>query len=450
MIWITGVLSFLRYEDLSKKHSYLNIVTFLLAVWRYWTLKRSSLWIVIYVTKWAIFMRRKINTLETEFTAFHFVKEQVPLLICHFPFSLEPYRTLSYYQSVICQEAYFHIMNDSQNSTCEVLMHHYAVTTKVDHLRYTYISNCILNSLLSHPAIMLNIVTIHAIRKTSSLPKTLKTLLLSLAVSDIGVGCIVQPFYISLLIKNLLDKIPSCNTYNMFGITLGLFSIASFLGVVAVSVDRFLAVHLHLRYQELVTHKRVIAVVILIWLLSVFLTSLILWVPFLVHSIFLIIFGLSFFLVTTTVYVKIYQTVRHHKKQIQSLQRVQQVEHIGEMSNMVSVLKSAVGIFYMYLVFVACYLPYLVCLVVADTTVTSNSIKSLYLFSYTILFLNSSLNPVIYCWKLRHIRHTIMDIMRNMPWNRKHVYSTWHRSVTTESVQDEVQSVVCSRIAWIK
>ena len=40
---------------------------------------------------------------------------------------------------------------------------------------------------------MLNIVTIHAIRKTPSLPKTLKTLLLSLAVSDVGVGFLVQP-----------------------------------------------------------------------------------------------------------------------------------------------------------------------------------------------------------------------------------------------------------------
>ena len=49
------------------------------------------------------------------------------------------------------------------------------------------------------------------------------------------------------------------------------FCLASFLGVVApaVSVDRFLAIHLHLRYQELVTHKRVVAVVISIWLLSV-------------------------------------------------------------------------------------------------------------------------------------------------------------------------------------
>ena len=40
------------------------------------------------------------------------------------------------------------------------------------------------------------------------------------------------------------------------------FSATSLSGVVAVSVDRFLAVHFHLRYQELVTHKRVVIVVI--------------------------------------------------------------------------------------------------------------------------------------------------------------------------------------------
>ena len=48
----------------------------------------------------------------------------------------------------------------------------------------------------------------------------------------------------------------------MLNISGYLFSTASFLGVVAVSVDRFLAVHLHLRYQELVTHKLVVVVVI--------------------------------------------------------------------------------------------------------------------------------------------------------------------------------------------
>ena len=44
---------------------------------------------------------------------------------------------------------------------------------------------------------MLNIVAIYAIRKTSSLSKNLKTLLLSQAVSDLGVGLLVQPMVVA-------------------------------------------------------------------------------------------------------------------------------------------------------------------------------------------------------------------------------------------------------------
>ena len=110
---------------------------------------------------------------------------------------------------------------------------------------------------------MLNIVTIHAIRKTSSLPKTLKTLLLSLAVSDLGVALPVQPFYVTILIMYLEqsdNKFPTSpnaihKAFSVMGI---LFSLVSFFGVMALSADRFLAIHLHLRYQELVTHKRVV------------------------------------------------------------------------------------------------------------------------------------------------------------------------------------------------
>ncbi|KAL9956573.1 hypothetical protein ACROYT_G038066 [Oculina patagonica] len=86
-------------------------------------------------------------------------------------------------------------------------------------------------------------------------------------VADIGVGLLVQPFYTSLLIKWLQQSIPSCSTYKFFFNLAFLLATASFFGVVAVSVDRFLAIHLHLRYQELLTHKRVVAVVILIWVL---------------------------------------------------------------------------------------------------------------------------------------------------------------------------------------
>ena len=254
-------------------------------------------------------------------------------------------------------------------------------------------------------------------KKNILLPKTLKTLLLSLAVSDVGVGCLVQPFYISLLVKWLQKLNPNCGTHKPFTITGNLFATASFLGVVAISVDRFLAIHLHLRYQEFVTHKRVVAGVISIWMLSVFVSFLTFWVPLDIYSLitaFLAVVGL---VLTTMIYLRIYFTVKQHKNQIQ-VRQVQEVAHAGEIVILSRLTKSAVGIFYVYLVFVVCYLPYLICLVAPKINGPSIVLKRFSLFSFTLLYLNSSLNPVIYCWKMRHIRQAVINILRNMSWHK--------------------------------
>ena len=139
------------------------------------------------------------------------------------------------------------------------------IFTELEDLRSTCIANCVFNIFLSYTAFMLNIVTIYAIYKTSTMPKTLKTLLLSLACSDVAVGLFSQPLYTFSLINGLRLRNIGCITKQLATILSYLFSTASFLGVVAVSVDRFLAVHLHLRYQELVTHRRVVIIVIGIW-----------------------------------------------------------------------------------------------------------------------------------------------------------------------------------------
>ncbi len=302
-------------------------------------------------------------------------------------------------------------------SSCEFLLQSLPNISEVEYLRSTYIANCPLNNFLTYTAIALNIVTIYAIRKTSSLPKTLKTLLLSLAVSDFGVGLFVQPFYTSLLVKWLQKNNPGCNTYMAFSIVTSLFCQVSFFSVVAVSVDRFLALHLHLRYQELVTHKRVVAVVISIWAISALSSLMILWVPSNIRSVFLTIGTVVGFLLTTFVYIRIYFTVRRHNDQIRALQ-VQQEPQNGEMANFANLIKSAVGVFYVYLVFLACYLPYFTCLAAVNAYGHSAALKRVWFFSWTLLFLNSSLNPIIYCWKMRHIRHAIIDILRNMSWFR--------------------------------
>ena len=300
-----------------------------------------------------------------------------------------------------------------ERSSCELLLQLYPRVSEVEELRSTIITNCAFNSFLSYTAIMLNIVTIHAIRKTPSLPKTLKTLLLSLAVSDVGVGLSVQPFYVSLLIIWAQETDPGCATYKAFFLVSRLFSMASLFGVVAVSVDRFLAIHLHLRYQELVTHKRVVAVVISIWVLSVFLSLMTLWVSFDIRNLISAILGVVGLFVTTVVYIRIYLAVRRHKNQIQALQ-LQQVAQTGEMAHFSSLIKSAVSVFYVYLVYLVCYLPLMISVKGPQIFGQIVAVKTFLLFSLTLVFLNSSLNPVIYCWKMRHIRHAVMHILQNM------------------------------------
>ena len=150
-----------------------------------------------------------------------------------------------------------------------------------------YLVTCVFNVFLSYTAIMLNIVTIHAIRNILSLSKPLKTLLLSLAVSDLGVGLTAQLLYVAVRIMELKQNYA---TYIAFLVSTNMFIFASLLLVVVLNTDRFLAIPLCLRYRELVTHKRVLAVVISIWVFSAILSILQLWISI------NIIFGILCFL----------------------------------------------------------------------------------------------------------------------------------------------------------
>ncbi|XP_078358733.1 adenosine receptor A2a-like [Oculina patagonica] len=297
---------------------------------------------------------------------------------------------------------------------CQVMLHYQPSKSDVQNFHSSYIFGCVLNSFLSYTATMLNIATIYAVRKTStlSLPQPLKTLLLSLAVSDLGVGLLCQPFFITLLVKWLQQDNPSCTVYAAFTTILSLFSFASFFGVMVLSIDRFMAIYLHLRHQELVTHNRVVAVVISIWVISAFLALITLWVPTDISFVLFAIIEISCLVTSTFLNFKIYSAVRRHRNQIQALQ-VQQVAQNGEMINAASISKTALGTFYVYLVFLLCFLPQICTYAAIAISEISPVVKRFSMYTLTIVFLNSSLNPVIYCWKMRHIRRTIIGILRN-------------------------------------
>ena len=303
---------------------------------------------------------------------------------------------------------------------CDVLnKSFYGTSVDVEDFRPVLVANYVFNSFLSYTNILLNIITIHVLRKTTLLPKPLRTLLLSLAVSDVGVGLLVQPFYISTMVTWLKQKRIDCIYYKRLMAVMKFFCVSSVCNVVTISLDRFLAVHLHLRYQELVTHKRVIAAVISVWLFSAIISTSVFWDPLLISS---LVIGLVIMtvcpIVVVIVYWRIYIVLKRHKIQIKGLQiqELQQAVQNGDLLNFLRKLrKSVLGTFLVCIVFLICYLPcFILSVLLIARLLSASYFYVARLYEMTLFFLHSSLNPVIYCWKMRPIRRTLMDIMRSI------------------------------------
>ena len=240
-----------------------------------------------------------------------------------------------------------------------------------------------------------------------------------MAVSDLAVALLVQPLYVTYLVMFIKENTQTRTfeiTWNILNPTASFLASASFFGVVALTADRFFALHLHLRYQELVTHKRVVAVVISIWIISAILILLFKWTrPSNVSAIIAVTVQSVCYLTTAFFYFKIYLAVRHHTNQIHVLQAQLAQNNGGDMANAVRERKAAVGTFYVYLVFLICYLPSTCHWIIRRSAGPGTMLFQFALCAYTLIFLNSSLNPLIYSWKMRHVRHAVMEILRNIP-----------------------------------
>ena len=271
------------------------------------------------------------------------------------------------------------------------------------------LSLCVLNFIFSPVAAFGNMLAIRALWKTSSIPANVKKLFLSLAFSDIAVGLFAQLMYAVVLrmAANNFDSLcPTILTVCWF--SLFLLACASFLNVTAIAVDRLLAITLHLRYRELVTSKRITTALVSVWITSGVAASL--FISLRIHNAMMIVsIHIVGFLLTTLAYIHIYRVVRHHQNQIQSELQQQNAQAI----DLLREKKSAFNAVYFYLIFVACYLPQF-CSKMLSTDSTQISV---WLANHVALFcvlLNSSLNPIVYCWRYQEIRQIMKSTVKKI------------------------------------
>ncbi|XP_068735642.1 adenosine receptor A2b-like [Montipora capricornis] len=285
---------------------------------------------------------------------------------------------------------------------------------KLDQLRQIAESNrttlsalYVLNLVFSLLATFGNTLAIQALRKTSFLPANMRKLFLSLALSDLAVGLfahVMLAVVFNMAVNSNLELLCPV-TLTFCYVILYLLVCASFLNITAIALDRLLAVSLHLRYQELVTAKRVTVAIVAIWLTSctslcVFFTTLSLNIPLVLSSV-----G---FLLTTVAYFRVYKVARYHRNRI---------HHQFQQQNLQAVVllrerKSSLNVVYIYAVFVACYLPNFCCLILMSASNSRDSVLAASFVTRFFILLSSSLNPLIYCWRYPEVRVIMKSILK--------------------------------------
>ncbi|XP_078344532.1 histamine H2 receptor-like [Oculina patagonica] len=267
------------------------------------------------------------------------------------------------------------------------------------------IINCVLNAPLMLISILGNALVLAAIIRTPSIRSTSMIMLCSLAVSDLLVGLIAQPIYIAYevtnktLLKNLAIKIgyPVCT--------------ASILTVTAITVDRFLALYYHMRYTTLITKSRVKYTLVIIWLISILVPGFDFWNTH-VHSILVGLVIIACVIISTFCYIRIYLIVRRHQLQIHAQQQAVQSSNSENYLNMARLKRSAMSTFVFYIVLIFCYFPMYVLLTLHG--ISEEDWQTEWSFATTAVFMNSSINPFLYCWRLRELRKAVVKTARQM------------------------------------
>ena len=257
------------------------------------------------------------------------------------------------------------------------------------------IAFCTVNVIFCITASFGNIAILLTLWRTPSLHSAANILLASLAVSDLFVGLLIEPFYITLVLTNPPSHSPTLIVFEFLNI---LLCGASFTTTAAIGIDRLLAIQLHLRYKAVVTPLRVTWAVIAIWIISGILSCTRLWTT---TRFYLTLSSITFasLAVSFVVYLKIYLIVRRHRLQIahQQQQQQPQQQRLSEENIFRKIRKSAVNTFLVCILLICCYMPHSILLM---NNVFQPNILGI---TFMILLLNSSLNPMLFCWRIREI-----------------------------------------------
>ncbi|XP_078362196.1 adenosine receptor A3-like [Oculina patagonica] len=262
---------------------------------------------------------------------------------------------------------------------------------------------------LTITATLENSLILVALHKDTSLHPPSKILLRSLEITDLCVGVIGQPVTIASIFSALFQRTNLCRVTQILAqFNNTIFSGVSLLTVTAISVDRLLALLLRLRYRQVVSVKRVRAAVFLFWIITIA-------VAILNYFLFINFYFLTtvsacivlLLLISVYSYTRIFHTIRRQQQQVQNT--------LGSTGiNIARYKKTVFNALWVHLTLIVCYLPFALVSGLLAVHGFSSTLFLAQFWAFTLVYLNSSLNPVLYCWKIKEVRQSVKETIRQL------------------------------------
>ena len=273
------------------------------------------------------------------------------------------------------------------------------------------ISFSAVNTLFSITAILGNSLILLALHKESSLHPPSKLLYRCLATTDLLVGLVSQPLYVTYWMS-LVHKHWSLCRYAREAIVISSYVLCgvSLLTMTAISVDRLLAMLLGLRYKEIVTLRRTYIILAIFWVVCI-VTSLFSHLNYRIAVSSSLIITPSCVVISIASYTKIFRALRHHEAQIQDYAQ-QQLSQQNAL-NMARYREAVHNALWVQLALVAYYIPQFTMKIVRFLSVQIfSNFFIIHEIANVLMFFNSTLNPFLYCWKIREVRRAVKQTIR--------------------------------------
>ena len=266
----------------------------------------------------------------------------------------------------------------------------------------------IVNIFLSITAVLGNTLILVALHKETSLHPPSKLLYRNLAVTDFCVGTIAEPLHVAYWISVVTGKWDICYLAHLM-VTLAAYTFCgvSLLTLTAISVDRLLALLLGLRYRQVVTVKKTYIAILAFWIVSVVGVPASTAIREYVHYI-----GTALCLAITIVaHSKIFFRLRHN--QIHRIHPLQGESQAIQM-NTARYRKAVYSALWVQAALVVCYLPLIIAIALIHQRGMHLSSYLAWQFTSTLVYINSSLNSFIYCWKIREVKLAVKETLKRL------------------------------------